>query len=131
MSFTLANATSFALSVTEHPTKKQSRKSKLGQHGNSYQAESDSSRCITSRYAIELNCGSIKEKERGVSSMTKNEILDECDALVPSHIVAAMLAMILDQMNGVIDSTDKGSISSERVIVVAATIRVDAIPGYL
>ena len=32
--------------------------------------------------------------------------LDECDALVSSSIVAAMLAAILDKMEGVIDSDE-------------------------
>ncbi|KAL7538770.1 hypothetical protein ACHAWF_006204 [Thalassiosira exigua] len=56
--------------------------------------------------------------------------LDECDALVSSDVVAAMLALILDKMEGVV-GTDKNSSGWKRVVVVAATNRVDAIPGFL
>ncbi len=57
--------------------------------------------------------------------------LDECDALVSSSpIVAAMLAALLDKMEGDIDVT-YGNSGWERIIVVAATNRVDAIPDFL
>lgn len=53
--------------------------------------------------------------------------LDECDALVSSLVVAAMLAMLLDLMErGGPDST-----GWEKLLVVAATNRVDAIPSFL
>jgi SpoVK/Ycf46/Vps4 family AAA+-type ATPase len=56
--------------------------------------------------------------------------LDECDAFVSSHIVAAMLALIFDKMEGVVQSnTDSGH--WEQIIVVGATNRVDAIPTFL
>ncbi|EED87989.1 predicted protein [Thalassiosira pseudonana CCMP1335] len=51
--------------------------------------------------------------------------LDECDALVSSSvIVASMLAMLLDMVEGNGDGW-------ERLLVVAATNRVDAIPAFL
>lgn len=56
--------------------------------------------------------------------------LDECDALVSSPVVAAMLAVLLDKMEGGIDMNHDSS-GWDRVIVVAATNRVDAIPNFL
>ena len=56
--------------------------------------------------------------------------LDECDALVSLPVVAAMLAVLLDKMEGDIDATH-GKSGWDRVIVVAATNRVDAIPNFL
>lgn len=54
--------------------------------------------------------------------------LDECDALVSSSIVvAAMLAMLLDHM----ESTENQSTGWSKLLVVAATNRVDAIPSFL
>eukprot|EP00804_Cyclotella_cryptica_P001304 CCRYP_020301-RA/>CCRYP_020301-RA protein AED:0.01 eAED:0.01 QI:230/1/1/1/1/1/2/2101/728 len=51
--------------------------------------------------------------------------LDECDALVSSLIVAAMLAMLLDLMESGVRT------GWEKLLVVAATNRVDAIPSFL
>ncbi len=56
--------------------------------------------------------------------------LDECDALVSSHVVAAMLALLLDKMEGVVQpNTDCGDWG--QIIVVGATNRVDVIPAFL
>ena len=53
--------------------------------------------------------------------------LDECDALISSSMaVAAMLAMLLDTMDDV--SKNNGW---ARLLVVAATNRIDAIPSFL
>ncbi|KAL3811002.1 hypothetical protein ACHAXA_002279 [Cyclostephanos tholiformis] len=66
--------------------------------------------------------------------------LDECDALLSSStVVAATLAAILDEMDGggfytsgnVNDDRDERRVGLERVIVVAATNRVDSIPDFL
>ena len=71
--------------------------------------------------------------------------LDECDSLTSSSaVVAATLAAILDEMEGggggggrvlfdpsVEDNDGERAEGWERVIVVAATNRVDAIPDYL
>lgn len=57
--------------------------------------------------------------------------LDECDALVSSNVVAAMLALLLDKMEGVVQpNTDCGG-NWGQIIVVGATNRVDAIPSFL
>lgn len=69
--------------------------------------------------------------------------LDECDALVASSIVAAMLALLLDKMEGSVDATayrrtgDESDGNREyddgwsNVVLVAATNRIDAIPAFL
>jgi len=56
--------------------------------------------------------------------------LDECDALVSSHVVAAMLALLLDKMEGVVQSETKTG-NWGQIIVVGATNRVDVIPAFL
>ena len=66
--------------------------------------------------------------------------MDECDALLSSNIVGATLAMLLDNMN-TLSSVDEGSFKGlsdnndhnhvgawKRVLVIAATNRIDAIP---
>ena len=57
------------------------------------------------------------------AAATTNDIqwilLDECEALLSSDVVAAMLGYLLDQLD------------SSRIILVAATNRIDAIPAYL
>jgi SpoVK/Ycf46/Vps4 family AAA+-type ATPase len=54
--------------------------------------------------------------------------LDECDALVSSSMVlAAMLAMLLDRM----ESAENQCTGWSKLLVVAATNRVDAIPSFL
>eukprot|EP00985_Skeletonema_marinoi_P005103 scaffold2198_cov109-Skeletonema_marinoi.AAC.1 len=56
--------------------------------------------------------------------------LDECDALVSSHVVAAMLALLLDKMEGVVQSDTKTG-NWGQISVVGATNRVDVIPAFL
>ena len=56
--------------------------------------------------------------------------LDECDALVSSHVVAAMLASLLDKMEGV-GQQQSNCGNWGQIIVVGATNRVDAIPSFL
>ena len=53
--------------------------------------------------------------------------LDECDALLTTDPVAYMLGHLLDRM----DSYEKENIPWRRILVVAATNRIDAIPSYL
>ena len=56
--------------------------------------------------------------------------LDECDAIVSSPVVAAMLALLLDKIEGIVESnTETGNWG--RIIVVGATNRVDSIPAFL
>ena len=60
--------------------------------------------------------------------------LDECDALVSSSIVAAMLALLLDKMEGggISDTNYDGSNDGwGSLVLVAATNRIDAIPASL
>ncbi|KAL7463630.1 hypothetical protein ACHAXS_003987 [Conticribra weissflogii] len=69
--------------------------------------------------------------------------LDECDALVASSIVAAMLALLLDKMEGSVDATACRGGDDEKygnrecddgwsnLVLVAATNRIDAIPTFL
>ena len=47
--------------------------------------------------------------------------LDECEALISSDTVAAMLAFLLDRVET----------EWERIVVVAATNRIDALPGWI
>lgn len=51
--------------------------------------------------------------------------IDECEALLSSDVVAAMFGSLLDQISC---STDKGW---QRIVVVAATNRIDAVPLWL
>ncbi|KAL7497987.1 hypothetical protein ACHAWT_006842 [Skeletonema menzelii] len=56
--------------------------------------------------------------------------LDECDALVSSHVVAAKLALLLDKMEGVVQPHSRSG-KWGQIIVVGATNRVDVIPAFL
>ncbi len=64
--------------------------------------------------------------------------VDECDALLGNDTVGGALAHILDMMsssslsNNGVNAIDRGAMSGwKRIIFVAATNRVDAIPSYL
>ena len=57
--------------------------------------------------------------------------LDECDAIVSSPVVAAMLALLLDKIEGIVESNTNETGDWGRIIVVGATNRADAIPTFL
>ena len=80
--------------------------------------------------AVSLCRKNNNDSARGSGVKAVVVFLDECDALVSSSVVAAMLAVILDKMEGVIDPSE-GSNGWEGVLVVAATNRIDAIPAFL
>lgn len=57
--------------------------------------------------------------------------MDECDALLSSSTAGGLLAHLLDKMSSHSSDFDKFSLGWKRVIVIAATNRVDAIPESL
>jgi len=58
--------------------------------------------------------------------------MDECDALFSSDACAAMLGFLLDRMDGIPASTHhRGEYGWFKLIVVAATNRIDAVPQFL
>ena len=60
--------------------------------------------------------------------------LDECDALLSSEVVGATLASLLDDMNSKYTQSStnhKFLLGWKRIIVIAATNRIDAIPTFL
>jgi len=60
--------------------------------------------------------------------------LDECDALLGDDTASATLAALLDKMTafyGELSNNDRRMIGWKRIIVVAATNRIDAIPSNL
>ena len=57
--------------------------------------------------------------------------LDECDALLSVDTLAAILATLLDRMSSVLDRKVDTVLGWDRLVVVAATNRVDSIPVFL
>ena len=84
--------------------------------------------------ATKLCQSKIRDSSQEEDNSTKAVVvfLDECDALVSSHVVAAMLALLLDKMEGVVrpDTTKAGN-NWGQIMVVGATNRVDVIPAFL
>ena len=81
------------------------------------------------RAAVDMCERTIQENVAHIRSEETNAVvifLDECDALVSSStVVAAMLAMLLDLMES------GETLGWRKLLVVAATNRVDAIPSFL
>jgi AAA+ superfamily predicted ATPase len=56
--------------------------------------------------------------------------MDECDALLSSDIIGATLGSLLDKLSSIAMTHPEHS-GWKRIIVIAATNRIDTIPGYL
>ncbi len=72
------------------------------------------------------SASSFASKKEGSISVI---FMDECDALFTSIIVSATLASFLDQMSS--NLGDKCETGWKRILVVAATNRIDAVPAML
>ena len=74
--------------------------------------------------------GTKKKNKDSTKTTTVLLFLDECDALVSSDSVSAMLATMLDQIS-TSSSTTTAHYDYSNIIVVGATNRIDSIPQYL
>jgi len=138
--FSVKRAISIANSWSSNPTTTQAGNDAvhlISLRGSELLASDSGGNYATAARELERQFQSASKLCSGTGKNASNEgvkavvvFLDECDALVSSSIVAAMLAAILDKMEGVIHS-DEGSNGWERVLLIAATNRIDAIPGFL
>ena len=111
----------------EGPTLLLSLGSLLGSSGS----PSDISRLLGKRFVqAARQCHTTMENKNGNEISSKNTkcvaiiFIDECDALLSSDHVAGMLASVLDR-------SSQGGEGWQRLVIVAATNRVDSIPAYL
>lgn len=86
-----------------------------------------------SEAALELKRTILSAVEFASKSDLKISVIfmDECDALLSSSTAGGLLAHLLDKMSSHSSDFDKFSLGWKRVIVIAATNRVDAIPESL
>lgn len=85
--------------------------------------------------AIKCSCNTKGDSSDGAANTDIEVVvslifLDECDALLKSEPMAAMLAYLLDKVSSS-KSTDPESSGWGRLIVVGATNRIDSIPEFL
>ena len=100
------------------------RGSELLSNGN----ESDAAHELTKIFNSALSF--VEKQDNSVALL----FMDECDALFSSVIVSASLASFLDQMTSkIVDSNkiDRFAPAWKRLLVVAATNRIDAVPSML
>ena len=81
---------------------------------------------IQLKYIFE-NAFKFAQKDQNYISLI---FMDECDALLSSDIIGATLGSLLDQLSSIAMTHPEHS-GRKRIIVMAATNRIDTIPGYL
>jgi len=76
------------------------------------------------------NAVKFSQKDQSCISLV---FMDECDALLSSDIIGATLGSLLDKVSNLnpIDIPNQESSGWKRLIIIAATNRIDAIPSYL